>query len=124
MFTKLRLRASRPFCALSFLVIISGLLLAACGDNTAAPNPTASGQATTAAGTGAATTVAGTGGTSAAPAQGSFKLNKNVSGNIQFWHFWSSPVRRNAVRRVVAICQQELPNIKVTETFKPFGDIW
>src|SRR5690349_24647062 len=114
MFTMLRLHTSRPFCVLSFLVIISGMLLAACG-NTAAPNPTtASGSATTVAG--AATTVAGTeasttpgaGGTSGAPAQGSFKLNKNVSGNIQFWHFWGSPVRRNAVRRVVAICQQEL----------------
>jgi multiple sugar transport system substrate-binding protein len=134
MFTKLRLRASRPFCALAFLIIVAGLLLAACGDNTNTPAPNttaASGAATTVAGAGTGTTVAGgaaattaAGGTGSAPAAGSFKLNKNVSGNIQFWHFWGSPVRRNAVRRVVAICQQELPNIKVTETFKPFGDIW
>lgn len=33
-------------------------------------------------------------------------------------------MRRTAVRRLVAICQQQLPNIQVTETFKPFGDIW
>jgi multiple sugar transport system substrate-binding protein len=52
------------------------------------------------------------------------KLNKDVSGTIEFWHFWGSPVRRNAIRRVVAICSKELPNIKVNETFKPFGDIW
>lgn len=40
------------------------------------------------------------------------------------WHFWGSQVRRTAVRRVIAMCQQQLPNIKVTETFKPFGDIY
>jgi multiple sugar transport system substrate-binding protein len=51
-------------------------------------------------------------------------LNPDVSGNIEFWHFWGSPVRRTAIRRIVAMCEQALPNIKVTETFKPFGDIW
>jgi multiple sugar transport system substrate-binding protein len=51
-------------------------------------------------------------------------LNREVSGEVEFWHFWGSPVRRNAVRRVVAICEQELPNVRVTETFKPWGDIW
>jgi multiple sugar transport system substrate-binding protein len=43
---------------------------------------------------------------------------------VEFWHFWGSPVRRTAVRRVVAICEQQLPNITVTEVFKPWGDIW
>lgn len=47
-----------------------------------------------------------------------------ISGNVEFWHFWGSPVRRTAVRRIVAICQQQLPNVQITETFKPFGDIW
>lgn len=51
-------------------------------------------------------------------------LNPEVSGDVEFWHFWGSPVRRTAVRRVVAICEQQLPNIKVTEVFKPWGDIW
>ena len=51
-------------------------------------------------------------------------LNTEVSGNVEFWHFWGSPVRRTAIRRVVAICEQELPNIKVQEVFKPWGDIW
>jgi multiple sugar transport system substrate-binding protein len=54
----------------------------------------------------------------------SVPLNPEVSGNVEFWHFWGSPVRRNAIRRVIATCQQQLPNINVTETFKPFGDIW
>jgi hypothetical protein len=25
---------------------------------------------------------------------------------------------------IVAICQEQLPNVQITETFKPFGDIW
>lgn len=51
-------------------------------------------------------------------------LNPEVSGDVELWHFWASPVRRNAIRRVIAMCQQELPNITVTDTVKPFGDIW
>ena len=47
-----------------------------------------------------------------------------ISGNVEFWHFWGSPVRRTAVRRIVAICQEQLPNVQIVETFKPFGDIW
>lgn len=61
----------------------------------------------------------------AAPAaDGEAPLNPDVAGNIELWHFWGSPLRRNAIRRVIATCQQKLPNIQVTETFKPFGDIW
>lgn len=51
-------------------------------------------------------------------------LNPEVSGNVEFWHFWGSPVRRTAIRRIVAICQEQLPNITVSEVFKPYGDIW
>ncbi|MEZ4867641.1 MAG: extracellular solute-binding protein [Caldilineaceae bacterium] len=47
-----------------------------------------------------------------------------VSGNVELWHFWGSPVRRTAIRRIVAICQEQLPNVQITETFKPWGDIW
>ncbi|HEU4326223.1 MAG TPA: ABC transporter substrate-binding protein [Roseiflexaceae bacterium] len=54
--------------------------------------------------------------------------NSAISGSITFWHFWGSPVRRNAIRRVIALCagnpQAELPNLQVEEVFKPFGDIW
>lgn len=108
----------------------SSLLLVACGETatTAPTSPAATtvaggaattvpaGAATTSA---AATTVAGNGG-----GTGTVKLNPNVSGSVQLWHFWSSPLRRTAIRRVVAICQQALPNIKMTETFKPFSDIY
>lgn len=51
-------------------------------------------------------------------------LNPDVSGEVELWHFWASPVRRNALRRVIALCQAKLPNITVTEVVKPFGDLW
>jgi multiple sugar transport system substrate-binding protein len=47
-----------------------------------------------------------------------------VSGDIELWHFWGSPVRRTAIRRIAGICGEYLPNLEITETFKPFGDIW
>jgi multiple sugar transport system substrate-binding protein len=59
-----------------------------------------------------------------APTGNGPKLNKDISGTVDFWHFWGSPVRRAAIRRVVAECSVQLPNIKVNETYKPFGDIW
>jgi multiple sugar transport system substrate-binding protein len=52
------------------------------------------------------------------------RLNKDVAGKITFWHFWGSPVRRTAIKRVVALCARELPNIEVEEVFKPFNEIW
>ena len=32
---------------------------------------------------------------------------------ITFWHFWGSPVRRTAIRRVVAICEAQMDGVKV-----------
>jgi multiple sugar transport system substrate-binding protein len=60
----------------------------------------------------------------ATPAPGEVTYNSDVSGDIELWHFWASPVRRNAIRRVIAECKQQLPNINVVDTVKPFGDIW
>ena len=51
-------------------------------------------------------------------------LNPEVSGEVEFWHFWGSPSSRTAVRRVIALCEEQLPNITVSEVFKPWGDIW
>ncbi|MCW5852929.1 MAG: ABC transporter substrate-binding protein [Anaerolineae bacterium] len=87
---------------------------------TAAAKPAATAAATTAAPATQPTAAA------AAPSGGAaaIKLNPSVSGNIELWHFWSSPLRRTAIRRVVSLCQAKLPNIKITETPKPFGDIW
>ena len=53
-----------------------------------------------------------------------YVAHKDVSGNITFWHFWSSPVRHNAIRRIINSFQGEYPGIKVTDTAYPFGDIW
>jgi multiple sugar transport system substrate-binding protein len=58
------------------------------------------------------------------PQPGTVQYNPDVSGDIELWHFWASPVRRNGVQRIKAICEQKLPNITVTDTVKPFGDIW
>jgi len=117
------------------LLMVLSMVLVACGGSnnqaateaspaaSAAPEAAQSGASSpagdTAPATSPAASVAG-----ATDAAGSPKLNPDVSGTIDFWHFWGSPVRRNAIRRVLAICQQQLPNIKVNETFKPFGDIW
>jgi multiple sugar transport system substrate-binding protein len=48
----------------------------------------------------------------------------DVSGQLEFWHFWGSPLRRNAIRRVIAGFNEHYPEIQITETFVPFGDIW
>ena len=53
---------------------------------------------------------------------GAGAYNTDVS-DIEIWHFWASPVRRNGLKRIIAMCQQKLPNITVTDTVKPFGDI-
>ncbi len=103
----------RPAAILLSMLMVILVLLQACGDNAATPTVSSGTTTTTAAGT-----VGATGATHG------FKLNPNVSGTVQFWHFWSSPVRRNAIRRIVVVCQQQLPNIKVTEVAKPFGDIY
>jgi len=57
-------------------------------------------------------------------AEGALQYNSDVSGDLELWHFWASPVRRNGVKHIIAMCQQDLPNVTVTDTVKPFGDIW
>lgn len=116
------------------LLTLAGMLLAACGGGagsqgaaTSAPAANSAGQATPAA---AATTApatdatAATGGQASEGAAAGPQLNPDVSGTIEMWHFWSSPLRRTAIQRVISLCQAQLPNITVNETPKPFGDIW
>lgn len=52
------------------------------------------------------------------------KYNQNVKGEVEIWHWWASPVRRNAIKRILATCMVELPNIKIVDVVKPWGDIW
>lgn len=53
-----------------------------------------------------------------------YTANTELSGSIEFWHFWGSQVRRTAIRRAIALFNEAYPDIEVTETFVPFGDIW
>ncbi len=117
------------------LLLLSSLVLAACDSGTPAtptnPAPTnttaAQAVATDTTTTGAAPTNTTTA-VEAEPTEATTgpgpRLNKDVSGEVEFWHHWSSPVRRNAIRRVIAACAVELPDVKVTEVAKPFGEVW
>ncbi len=111
------------YLAFGLALIVLGLIAVGCGGGGSTPPASAPTLAATQAAAPAATTA--TGGNTPAPAtSGGVKLNTNVSGTIDLWHFWGSQSRRGAIRRVIGICQQQLPKIKVNETFKPFGDIW
>jgi multiple sugar transport system substrate-binding protein len=54
----------------------------------------------------------------------SYIAHTDVAGEILFWHFWGSSIRRTAIRRVIAQFNQMYPKIKVNETFVPFSDIF
>ncbi len=130
----LHLRASATH-RITVLMVAAGIVLAGCGGG-GTPTPTTAPQAqvtdTPATGMASETPTEPVAGTPAGtPLTGGAtgetegpRLNRDVSGTIEMWHFWSSPLRRNAIRRVIGICGQELPDIKVNETAKPFGDIW
>jgi multiple sugar transport system substrate-binding protein len=57
-------------------------------------------------------------------AQLPYTANTSLTGEIEFWHFWGSQLRRTAIRRAIALFNATYPGIKVNETFVPFGDIW
>jgi multiple sugar transport system substrate-binding protein len=105
-------------------------LLAACGGG-GSPTAATGGQATQpAAGSSAQPTAvpAARGTATAAGAAGGSALGytarPDTRGEITFWHFWGSPARRTAIRRVIGEFGQQYPNIKVNETFVPFADIF
>src|SRR5439155_15914535 len=54
----------------------------------------------------------------------SYAQYRSARGDLTFWHFWGSPVRRNAIRRIVEAFKLQYPNTRVSETFVPYGDIW
>ncbi len=51
-------------------------------------------------------------------------MRPEIAGDVTLWHHWSSPLRRNALRRVLAICKKQLPRINVTDIAKPYGEVW
>jgi multiple sugar transport system substrate-binding protein len=131
--------ALMTFKRMAALVLVGSVVLTACDSGNPTPVPAQATATTAAAPAADATATTGTvadatattGTTADATATTGTtesgtgpKLNTDVSGEVEMWHFWSSPVRRNAIRRVVNICQAELPNIKITEVAKPFGDLW
>ncbi len=71
-----------------------------------------------------ASTVVGATPSATGAAVGAYQQRTNVTGNILFWHFWGSPVRRNAIRRVIGEFNAVYSGIKVEETYVPFGDIY
>lgn len=90
---------------------------------TRATSITTSATVTRAAVASVTTGVSGTPSASGA-ATSAYQMHTNVQGNLDFWHFWGSPVRRNAIRRVLGEFNAVYPGIKVKETYVPFGDIY
>lgn len=126
-------RTTARIPSLTVLLLLAGLVLTACSGGAMAEVT----QATSAPPTATATQPADATGDSTAPSAKMLLkagpasrpddgpvLNPDVSGTVELWHFWGSPVRHNALRRVISLCQQELPNITVNDTIVPFGDIW
>jgi multiple sugar transport system substrate-binding protein len=93
----------KPWRHLLTLFILFSLLLTACDPSTLSPSAASPGSDTA--------------------TEGGEQVS-SASGDVEIWHFWGSPARRTAIRRVVAICEDQLPGIQITETFKPWGDIW
>jgi len=118
------------------LTLISSMVLAGCDSGSPTATPVAAlptntvgaapaGETPTAVTAEATATTAEATATTAVPMSESGRvINTSVSGEIEMWHFWSSPLRRNAIRRVIGICSEQLPNIKVTDVAKPFNDLW
>ncbi|HEX2914921.1 MAG TPA: sugar ABC transporter substrate-binding protein [Chloroflexia bacterium] len=122
-----QMKATRRWTLLAILALLTGLILAACGDNTNTPAPaattaaatTAASSATTAAATtaagGAATTAAATtaaGGAATTAASGGTALtgNPNLKGDITVWA-WN--VAAKSLQANVAGFNKLYPNVKV-----------
>lgn len=126
-------RTPTRICSLAVLLLLAGVVLAGCGGGamaevtqaTAAPPAVEATQAQDAAALAepASAKMALNALAARSPDDGPV-LDPTVAGTVELWHFWGSPVRHNALRRVINQCQQELPNIKVNDTVVPFGEIW
>ncbi len=114
------------------LIVIAGLVLSGCNNaspeaaTATPPPPTAAAAGSTSVATDTPELAAKMSLSAAAvrTSENGPLLDPSVSGTVELWHFWGSPVRHNALRRVISACQQQLPNIKVNDTVKPVGEIW
>ncbi len=105
----------------------TGLAASAAPATSAAPTTAATraaGGSTVTAGPVSSATAGGATPSAARAVATGYQMRTNVQGNLLFWHFWGSPVRRNAIRRVIGEFNAVYPNIKVDETYVPFGDIF
>lgn len=53
-----------------------------------------------------------------------YKAHTNVKGHLEFWHFWSSPLRRGAIHNSIKQFQSIYKNIHVQDLPVPFGDLY
>jgi len=52
-----------------------------------------------------------------------YKAHTNVKGTIHFWHFWSSPLRRGAIRTAIKQFNKFYPHVKVVDLPIPASDL-
>ena len=88
------------------------------------PSVAPTGAATRAAGASASPAAASATPSASGAAVAAYTMHTDLQGNLDFWHFWGSPVRRTAIRRVIAEFNSVYPGLKVNETYVPFGDIF
>jgi len=53
-----------------------------------------------------------------------YKAHTDVKGHLEFWHFWSSPLRRGAIHAAISNFQKTYKNIHVSDLPVPFGNIF
>jgi len=53
-----------------------------------------------------------------------YKANTGAKGTLDFWHFWSSPLRRGAIHSAIKQFQSVYKNVHVNDLPVPFGDIY
>jgi multiple sugar transport system substrate-binding protein len=53
-----------------------------------------------------------------------YKANLGVKGNLEFWHFWSSPLRRGAIHRAIQQFHSVYRHVTISDLPVPASDIY
>jgi multiple sugar transport system substrate-binding protein len=53
-----------------------------------------------------------------------YKANTNVKGHLEFWHFWSSPLRRGAIHSAIKQFTSVYKHVTVSDLPIPFGNFF